>query len=43
MEVEFDIRRERDHYVVFVNGKFFCSADSIMEAMNELESEGYIV
>jgi hypothetical protein len=43
MEIEFDIRRERDHYLVFVNGEFFCSADSVMEAMDELQKEGYVV
>ena len=42
METNFNIVRDRDHYLVYVNGKFFCSADSVTEAMDELEKEGYV-
>ena len=30
------IKQVRDHWVVYVNGKFFCTADSYIEAVNEL-------
>lgn len=33
------IKRVRGHYEVTVNGKFFCSADTFMEAVHELEEE----
>lgn len=26
------------HFVVYINGKFFCSADTIAEAIKEVES-----
>lgn len=26
------------HYQVYINGKFFCSADTIAEAVKEVES-----
>lgn len=30
------IKQIRDHCEVYINGKFFCSADSRIEAVNEL-------
>lgn len=30
------IKQVRGHWVVYVNGKFFCTADSYIEAVNEL-------
>lgn len=30
------IKQIRDHWEVYVNGEFFCSADSCIEAVNEL-------
>lgn len=36
MEVE--IKRQYDHYVVYVNGKFFCTADTYTEAVREIET-----
>ena len=38
-----DIRKQMDHYVVYVNGEFFCTADTIVEACKELEREGYVM
>ena len=31
------IVRDRDHYVVYINGKFYCTADTYQEAKKELE------
>ncbi len=36
---EYKIIAVRGHYEVYLNGKFFCSADTFMEAMKEIESE----
>lgn len=40
--MEYDIVSERGHYVVYVNGKFFCSADTHHEAVQELMAEGIL-
>lgn len=37
MADSFDIRREREHYEVYVNGTFYCSADTSVEAAHEIE------
>ena len=39
MEKEFEIIREREHYKVLCNGKFFCTADTEEEANEEIEKE----
>ena len=31
------IVRDRDHYVVYINGKFYCTADTNQEAKKEME------
>ena len=31
------IVRDRDHYVVYINGKFYCTADTYREAVQEVE------
>lgn len=36
------ITHEGDHYVVYVDGVFFCTADTHEEAVRELEREGVI-
>ena len=33
-----EIEQERGHWVVHVNGVFFCTADTFMEAVREVES-----
>lgn len=33
---EFRIKQTRGYFEVYVNGKFFCSTDSYIEAVNEL-------
>lgn len=38
-EVIFDIIQSRGHYVVLKNGKFYCSADSYLEAAREIADE----
>lgn len=30
------IQHEGDHYAVYINGKFFCSADTYYEAAKEI-------
>ena len=35
-EVEFDIIQSHGHYVVLKNGKFYCSADTYLEAAREI-------
>lgn len=34
---QYKIISVRGHYEVFVNGKFFCSADTYQEAVREIE------
>ena len=34
--MEIDYVRDRDHWVAYVNGRFFCSADTLTEAINEV-------
>lgn len=41
MECAIDISLDMDHYVVFVDGEFFCTADTHREAVHELQAEGY--
>lgn len=33
---DISIRHEGDHYAVYINGEFFCSADTYYEAAKEL-------
>ena len=37
MTDNFEIRHEREHYEVYVNGAFHCSADTIVEAGCEID------
>lgn len=32
-----EIKRVKDHYEVYINGKFYCTADSKKEAKKEIE------
>lgn len=34
--MEYDIVHKKDHYEVYINGKFYCSADSVTEARKEI-------
>ena len=34
-----EIKCEHGHYVVYVNGKFYCSADTYSEAKREIEED----
>lgn len=37
----FEVKPVREHYEVYLNGKFFCSADTEAEAEKEIkDSEG---
>ena len=35
--VDYDIVKDREHYVVYIEGKFFCTADKLSEAAEEVE------
>lgn len=37
-----DIRKVSNHYEVYVNRKFYCTADTVMEAVEELQRDGLI-
>ena len=43
MKKEVSIKRKGEHYVVYVNGEFFCTADTYKEAVKEVEDAGYKV
>ena len=34
---EFEIRPERDHFAVYINGEFYSSADTYPEAMDDIK------
>ena len=34
----YEIKRKRGHFVVYINERFYCSADSIREATKEVEN-----
>jgi hypothetical protein len=34
----YKIRPEREHFEVYIDGKFYCSADSWCEAENEIKN-----
>ena len=36
---QYEIIAVRGHYEVYLNGQFFCSADTFMEAAKEIERE----
>lgn len=33
---EYEIKHVKDHYEVYINGEFYCSADNMVEAANEI-------
>lgn len=35
---DYHIVRDREHYVVYIDGVFFCTADKIKEAAEEVEA-----
>lgn len=36
------IKQEGNHYVAYVNGEFYCSADTYYEAVKELTEDGIL-
>ena len=42
MELDVKIQRDGNHYAVYVNGKFYCSADTYHEAVQELAKDGIL-
>lgn len=39
MPEETKIVHVKDHYEVYINGEFYCSADTVVEAAKEIENE----
>lgn len=39
--VSYKIKRKYDHYEVYINGKFYCTADTQEEAAREVEEYFY--
>ena len=39
MNANYEIIHDRDPYVVYCDGKFFCSADTFNEAVREIRKE----
>jgi hypothetical protein len=37
MNIMYEITRDHGHYNVHINGKFYCSADNMTEAIKEVE------
>lgn len=37
-----DIRQEGSHYAAYVDGKFYCSTDTYLEAVQELVKDGVL-
>lgn len=37
--MDYQIVSNHGHYEVYIDGKFFCSADTIAEAMHEVTNE----
>lgn len=37
-----NIRQEGSHYVAYVDGKFYCSADTYLEVVQELVKDGIL-
>lgn len=42
MENDVKILREGNHYAAYVNGEFYCSADTYFEAVQELVMDGIL-
>lgn len=36
--MDVDIHRVREHYEIYIQGKFYCSADTFAEAAEEIEN-----
>ena len=34
----YKIKRDREHFEVYINGKFYCSADNEREAISEIQN-----
>lgn len=35
--MDIDIKRDHEHYVVYINGEFYCTADTFDEAIREIQ------
>lgn len=36
--VEYEIKHREQHYELYINGRFYCSTDTIEEAVEEMEA-----
>lgn len=37
--MEYEIKRNREHFEVYINGELYCTADSHKEAREEIERD----
>ena len=42
MNEEYKVVRVKEHYEVYYNGEFYCSADTLVEAAQEIEAIRYV-
>lgn len=35
--VTYEIKPDREHFVVYINGEFYCTADDYLEATRDIE------
>ena len=36
-EIKSEVKKNREHFVVYINGKFYCTADNVREAAEDIE------
>ena len=36
--MKIQVEQVKDHYVIYINGKFYCSADNLKEVKEELST-----
>lgn len=36
-DLNYNIKHEHDHYSVYIEGQFYCSADTLVEAATDVE------
>lgn len=39
---QFKMEKVQEHYEVYINGEFYCSADNPIEAAKEIEAARYV-
>ena len=38
LNMQIKVTQVKDHYVIYINGKFYCSADNLKEVKEELST-----